>query len=397
MHQRSVVGRSVADRRVPGLVGLWHKERFHSHCCSRHQEVRPEDRLVRRPHRPERQPRHQHPERRQARRRRVQREEPRLQGHPRELRLAGRPDQAPALAKKAIDDETVVGIVGPAFSGESEAADPVFDEAGLATITPSATNPDLSTNGWKTFHRVARQRRHAGPGRGQVHQGHAQGAEGLRHRRRVRVRQGPGRHRPKDLGSTVVGNDTIQQKQTDFGASVTKVKASGADALFFGGYYPEAAPLVKQLRDAGWKGTFVVGDGVRTRLRRGRQGRRRGHDHHLPVRPADVEPSFGPRTRRSSTRTRAPTRVRPTTPRRSSSTASRTARPTRDDGRVRGDLRRAGRHQAASSSTRRARSPRSRSSPTRSRAARSSPPGDQVGNHRHCGGGRSIGSGRAAC
>ena len=64
------------------------------------------------------------------------------------------------------------------------------------------------------------------------------------------------------VAAQVVGNDGIQQKQTDFGPSVTKVKASGADALFFGGYSPEAAPLIKQLRDAGWKGTFVVADGV---------------------------------------------------------------------------------------------------------------------------------------
>ncbi len=51
----------------------------------------------------------------------------------------GDPTQAPALAKKAIDDKKVVGIVGPAFSGESKAADPAFNEAGLVTITPSAT------------------------------------------------------------------------------------------------------------------------------------------------------------------------------------------------------------------------------------------------------------------
>jgi len=66
----------------------------------------------------------------------------------------GTPDQAPGLAQKAINDKTVVGIVGPAFSGESKAADPLFDEAGLPIITPSATNPKLAENGWKTFHRI---------------------------------------------------------------------------------------------------------------------------------------------------------------------------------------------------------------------------------------------------
>ena len=41
----------------------------------------------------------------------------------------GDPDQAPALADKAIADPCVVGIVGPAFSGESAAVNPKFEEA----------------------------------------------------------------------------------------------------------------------------------------------------------------------------------------------------------------------------------------------------------------------------
>src|SRR4029450_8362419 len=65
-----------------------------------------------------------------------------------------------------------------------------------------------------------------------------------------------------DLGDLVADTDTIQQKQTDFGPTVTKVKASGADALWFGGYYAEAGLLAKQLKAGGWKGTFVAGDGT---------------------------------------------------------------------------------------------------------------------------------------
>ncbi len=66
----------------------------------------------------------------------------------------------------------------------------------------------------------------------------------------------------QDLGDLVAGTDTIQQKQTDFGPTVTKVKASGADALWFGGYYAEGGLLAKQLKAGGWKGTFLSGDGV---------------------------------------------------------------------------------------------------------------------------------------
>ncbi len=71
--------------------------------------------------------------------------------------------QAPPLAKKAIDDKTVVGVVGPAFSGESKAADPAFNDAGLTAITPSATATALSTNGWKTFFRVLGNDNSQGP------------------------------------------------------------------------------------------------------------------------------------------------------------------------------------------------------------------------------------------
>ena len=66
----------------------------------------------------------------------------------------GSPDQAPSLATEAAGNETIVGIVGPAFSGESAAAGPIFAEAGLPTVSPSATNPTLSENGWDTFHRA---------------------------------------------------------------------------------------------------------------------------------------------------------------------------------------------------------------------------------------------------
>jgi branched-chain amino acid transport system substrate-binding protein len=175
----------------------------------------------------------------------------------------GDPTQAPALAKKAIDDKKVVGIVGPAFSGESKAADPAFNEAGLVTITPSATNPKLADNGWKTFFRALGNDATQGPAAAKYIKDTVKATKVFVIDDASEYGKGLADIVRQDLGSTVVGNDTIQQKQTDFGASVTKVTASGADALFFGGYSPEAAPLIKQLRDAGWKGTFVVADGVK--------------------------------------------------------------------------------------------------------------------------------------
>src|SRR5258708_21768837 len=51
------------------------------------------------------------------------------------------------------EDKYTIGVVGPAFSGETKATGTVFDQAGLAATTASATNPTLSENGWKTFFR----------------------------------------------------------------------------------------------------------------------------------------------------------------------------------------------------------------------------------------------------
>ncbi|HEX8972156.1 branched-chain amino acid ABC transporter substrate-binding protein [Oryzihumus sp.] len=175
----------------------------------------------------------------------------------------GDPAQAPALAQKAVSDKKVIGIVGPAFSGESKAADPIFAKAGLTTITPSATNPTLSQQGWPTFFRMLGNDASQAPAA-------AKYIKDVLKAKKVFVADDSSEYGKgladivrKDLASMVVGNDSVQQKQTDFSATVTKVTASNADAMFYGGYYAEAAIMVKQLRQQGWKGTFVAGDGVK--------------------------------------------------------------------------------------------------------------------------------------
>ena len=179
-----------------------------------------------------------------------------------ELDSQGDPAKAPALAQQAVSDAKVTAIIGPAFSGESEVADPIFEEAGLPSITPSATRPSLSTKSWKTFHRGVGNDESQGPAAGQyinkvlkaekVYVVDDQSAYGAGLADEVK----------KVLTTKVVANDKVQVKQTDFSAVSTKIKGSGATVLFFGGYYTEAGLLLKQLKGAGWKGTMVAGDGV---------------------------------------------------------------------------------------------------------------------------------------
>jgi branched-chain amino acid transport system substrate-binding protein len=175
----------------------------------------------------------------------------------------GSPDAAPALATEASGDDSVIGIVGPAFSGESAAAGPIFAEVGVPTITPSATNPTLADNGWDTFHRALGNDATQGPAAARYIKDTLKASSIFVIDDASEYGAGLAGIVKKDLGGAVKGSDTIQQKQTDFSATVTKVTDAKPDAVFFGGYYAEATILIGQLRNGGYEGKFVVADGVK--------------------------------------------------------------------------------------------------------------------------------------
>jgi branched-chain amino acid transport system substrate-binding protein len=175
----------------------------------------------------------------------------------------GDPAQAPALAKKVIDDSKIIGVVGPAYSGESKAADPIFNEAGLPIITASATNVTLSTNGWTIFHRgVGNDSAQGGADANYILQNLAA--------KKVAVVDDASEY-GKGIAEIVRGkvkaanvdlvSDTIDPKGTDFSSTVTKVKAQGPDVVFYGGYYQAAGVLAKQLKDGGVTAKFMAPDG----------------------------------------------------------------------------------------------------------------------------------------
>lgn len=173
----------------------------------------------------------------------------------------GDPTKATPLATQIVGDSSIVGLIGPGFSGESLATGKTFFEAGLPNISPSATQVNITQQGWTTYHRV-------------IGNDAAQGAADAKYltttlnAKKVFVAddgsdygKGLADVVKKTLGGAVVDTDTVSTGQTDFSATVTKVKASGADAFFYGGYYAEAGLLAKQLRQTGYKGLFMSGDG----------------------------------------------------------------------------------------------------------------------------------------
>ncbi|WP_436698247.1 branched-chain amino acid ABC transporter substrate-binding protein [Nocardioides sp. BYT-33-1] len=175
----------------------------------------------------------------------------------------GSPDEAPSLATEVAGDESIIGVVGPAFSGESAAAGPIFAEGGVPTITPSATNPTLADNGWDTFHRALGNDATQGPAAAKYIQDTLQSKGTFVIDDASEYGAGLAGIVEETLGDTVVGTDTIQAGDTDFSATVTKVTDAKPDAVFFGGYYAEATILIGQLRNGGFDGTFVVADGVK--------------------------------------------------------------------------------------------------------------------------------------
>ena len=171
--------------------------------------------------------------------------------------------QAPGLASSAINNANVVALVGPAFSGESKQADPIFNQAGLPTITASATNATLQKNGWTIFHRAVANDDAQGPGI-------ARFVTDTLKAKKVAVIDdasdyGLGlaktiRDKLTAANITVVSPGSID-KSHNYPSTVNAVKAAAVDVVVYGGYYQEAGPLALQLNTAGVTAKFISGDG----------------------------------------------------------------------------------------------------------------------------------------
>ena len=96
------------------------------------------------------------------------------------------------------------------------------------TITPSATNPALAKNGWKTFFRALGNDASQGPAAAKYIKDDLKATKVFVIDDASEYGKGLADIVKSDLGASVIGTDRVQQKQTDFSASVTKVKASGA-------------------------------------------------------------------------------------------------------------------------------------------------------------------------
>ena len=177
----------------------------------------------------------------------------------------GDPQKATAIAPQIVDDASIIGLVGPAFSGETKATGGVFDQAGLVAATASATNVTLSEQGWKTFLRGLANDGVQGPSVAN----YLKNTLGYKKICVVDDSTDYGTGLAKAIRDTLgpvadeACNISVKKGDKDFSAAVTQVNGQSPDAVFYSGYYAEAAPFVQQLRDAGFTGTFASGDGTK--------------------------------------------------------------------------------------------------------------------------------------
>jgi branched-chain amino acid transport system substrate-binding protein len=176
------------------------------------------------------------------------------------------------VAPGVAANKKVVGVIGTSCSGEARNSFPAYKAAGLAMVAPSASAVDLTnrkakSNGFPVFHRVLANDALQGPALARY------AASGVTNPKYFMIDDMSTYGAPlikqdttptaKKLG-TIVGTDSVAQKTTDYSSVVSKVKASGANIVIYGGYDADAAPLFKQLRDGGYTGILAAGDGVNT-------------------------------------------------------------------------------------------------------------------------------------
>jgi branched-chain amino acid transport system substrate-binding protein len=179
---------------------------------------------------------------------------------------AADPKTATTVAQKLVD-EGVVGVIGHLNSGATIPASRIYSDNGIPQISPSATAVAYTASGFKTAYRVMTN---------DAQQGAVLGAYAVTKlgARRIaiiddRTAYGQGladevEKAVKAAGGEVVAREYTSDRATDFMAILTSIKGKTPDLVFFGGMDPQAAPMIKQMKQLGMQAKFLGADGAQT-------------------------------------------------------------------------------------------------------------------------------------
>jgi branched-chain amino acid transport system substrate-binding protein len=195
------------------------------------------------------------------------------------IQLQAEDDQATTqigaqAATKLSSDPNVIAVIGTLNSSVAQNVQPILNDKKILMVSPANTNPTL-TRGEKykdaperkfdNYFRVCATDDLQGPfaarylfekaGKKKVAiitDGKTYGV-GLAAEFQTKF---------ESLGGTVVANEKVGEKDTDFSGVIEKIRPSAPDAIYYGGEYPAAGPLSKQLKDAGLNVPLFGGDGI---------------------------------------------------------------------------------------------------------------------------------------
>jgi branched-chain amino acid transport system substrate-binding protein len=176
------------------------------------------------------------------------------------------PKQGTAAAQKLVDAK-ISGIVGHLNSGTTIPASKIYSDAGIPQISPSATNPKYTRQGYKTAFRVVADDVHLGGTLGRYAVKDLKGKAIAVIDDRTAYGQGVAEEFEKAVkaaGGTLVGHEFTNDKATDFMPILTTLKAKKPDIVFFGGMDAVGGPMLKQMKSLGINAKFMGGDGICT-------------------------------------------------------------------------------------------------------------------------------------
>lgn len=194
-----------------------------------------------------------------------------IDGKPVTFKMMSEDDQADpkvgtTVAQKLVDAK-VAAVIGHLNSGVSIPASEIYNKAGIPMISGSATNPTLTERGLKTVFRTVGRDDQQGPAIASYIAGELKAKKVALIDDKTAYGEGLANEVEKTLKTdkvNIVTRERTTDKETDFKAILTKVKAKNPDVVFYGGMDATGGPLIKQARELGIKAVFAFGDGACT-------------------------------------------------------------------------------------------------------------------------------------
>lgn len=173
------------------------------------------------------------------------------------------PKQGTLVAQSFVDAK-VNGVIGHLNSGTTIPASKIYSDAGLPQISPSATNPQYTLQGFKTAYRVMANDVQQGKVLGE----YAAKQLGAKKMAIIDDKTAYGEGLAKEFkkaaeaaGVKIVADEHTDDKAVDFAAILTKVKSKKPDLVFYGGMDAQAGPMAAQMKKLGVKAKLLMGDG----------------------------------------------------------------------------------------------------------------------------------------